>query len=249
MADAGAPLAVLYRDAQLVAIDKPSGWLVHRSDIDRHETRVVVQVLRDQLGCHVHPVHRLDKGTSGVLLLALDADSHRQVSQQWHEAAKTYLAVVRGWPDDEGLIDHPLAVLDEDGSATAAERQPAQTHYRCLARAELPHAVDRYPTARYALCALDPLSGRRHQIRRHLKHIAHPIVGDATYGKGRHNRLFQALFGCQRLLLACSELKLRHPATGQPLSIRAGLDDCFANTLRGLGWPAAIAQAGFSTIR
>ena len=179
-------LPIIYRDEHLVAVHKPSGLLVHRTFLDRHETRFAVQILRDQIGQHVHPVHRLDRGTSGVLLFALDRDICRDVATQFEnqQVEKIYLAVVRGHPDETGVIDHPLSRQFDDYEfrplSAAHEAQDAITRYRRLAVAELPHAVDRYPTSRYALLELAPQTGRRHQIRRHLKHIAHPIIGDAT---------------------------------------------------------------------
>lgn len=236
-------LPIIHRDEHLIAVHKPSGLLVHRTFLDRHETRFAVQILRDQIGQHVHPVHRLDRGTSGVLLFALDKDVCREAAAQFEkqQVEKTYLAVVRGHPDECGIIDHPLTHQFDDyefraANATAAA-QEAITRYRRLAVAELPHAVDRYPTSRYALVELMPQTGRRHQIRRHLKHIAHPIVGDATYGKGRHNRLFQDLFNCHRLLLACLEMRLNHPVSGLALTLRAPLADDFASVIGQLGWP------------
>lgn len=240
-ASIAAVLTILYRDEHLIAIDKPAGLLVHRSDLDRHETRFAVQLLRDQIGRRVQPVHRLDRGTSGVLLFAFDAGTTRELSRQFEhdEVGKTYLAVVRGWPPEAGIIDHPLSRQHDDYGRTLpdAEAQPAVTRYRRLATVELPFAVDRYPTSRYALVELQPLSGRRHQLRRHMKHIAHPIVGDATHGKGRHNRFFAQHFGCGRLLLACVELAFRHPATGERIAIRAGVGETFATLGRHLGWP------------
>lgn len=236
-------LPIIHRDEHLIAVHKPSGLLVHRTFLDRHETRFAVQILRDQIGQHVHPVHRLDRGTSGVLLFALDKDVCPEAAAQFEkqQVEKTYLAVVRGHPDECGIIDHPLTRQFDDyefraANATAAA-QEAITRYRRLAVAELPHAVDRYPTSRYALVELMPQTGRRHQIRRHLKHIAHPIVGDATYGKGRHNRLFQDLFNCHRLLLACLEMRLNHPVSGIALTLRAPLADDFASVIGQLGWP------------
>ena len=235
-------LNIVYRDEHLIAVDKPAGLLVHRTDLDRHETRFAVQLLRDQIGRHVHPVHRLDRGTSGVLLFALDRDVGRQLSQQFEaqRVAKTYLAVVRGHPAPSGRIDHPLTRrYDDYETRRTASDEPAQaaiTDYRRLATAELDERVDRYPTSRYALVELSPHTGRRHQLRRHLKHIAHPIIGDATYGKGAHNRLFERLFGCHRLLLACLEMRLLHPVSGQPLLLRAPLADDFARVLVQLGW-------------
>ena len=234
-------LPVLHQDRHLVAIHKPAGLLVHRTDLDRHETRFAVQMLREQLGVRVWPVHRLDRGTSGVLLFALDTDTARLLGQQFEagRVAKTYLAVVRGHPPEAGCIDHPLSREYDDRECVAGrsvEAQPALTRYRRLATAELPVAVDRYPTSRYALLELQPESGRRHQIRRHLKHIAHPIIGDATYGKGRHNRMFAERFGCRRLLLACTGLALTHPADGRPLILEAPLEADFQALLDALGW-------------
>lgn len=236
-------LDILYRDDRLVAINKPAGLLVHRSNIDRHETRFAVQLLRDRIGQRVHPLHRLDKGTSGVLLFALDADSAREVGGQFQrdEVAKRYLAIVRGWPPEAGVVDHPLSRQFDDygrklGADSPAAALPAVTGYRRLASVELPDAVDRYPTARYALVELSPRSGRQHQLRRHLKHIAHPIIGDATWGKGNHNRFFQQRFGCGRMLLACTRLELKHPQDGRVLSIAAPPEESFAAMIRALGW-------------
>jgi tRNA pseudouridine65 synthase len=235
-------LDILYRDDHLIAVHKPSGLLVHRTNLDRHETRFAVQLLRDQIGQRVYPVHRLDKGTSGVLLFALDPDIGREVSGQFEqqEVAKKYLAVVRGRPAEAGEIDHALVKRCDDYEWTpeseSAPPQPAVTRYRRLATCELPYEVDRYPTSRYALVELEPLTGRRHQLRRHLKHIAHPIIGDATYGKGKHNRLFQTLFGCHRMLLANLELQVRHPVTDETLTLTAPLAEDFAVVLAQLGW-------------
>jgi tRNA pseudouridine65 synthase len=240
-------LDILYRDDFLVAIHKPAGLLVHRSDIDRHETRFAVQLLRDQIGQRVHPLHRLDKGTSGVLLFALDAGSAREVGGQFQrdQVNKRYLAIVRGWPPEAGVIDHALSRQFDDygrklGPEGKAEALPAVTEYRRLATVELPDAVDRYPTSRYALLRLIPKSGRQHQLRRHLKHIAHPIIGDATWGKGIHNRFFQQRFGCGRLLLACTGIELRHPQDGRSLAIEAPLEEGFARVADALGWSGIV---------
>ncbi len=207
-------LDVLYRDEFLVVIDKPAGLLVHRSPIDRHETRFAVQLLRDQLGRRVYPVHRLDKGTSGALAFALSRDVARDMALQFagREVAKTYHAIVRGWPEPTGEIAHALPAVQDDmlGPLSTSPRD-SLTRFKTLATVELPVRVDRYPTSRYALVQLEPLTGRRHQLRRHLAHASHPIIGDSTYGKGRHNRLFAERFGSQRLLLACSQLQFLHP--------------------------------------
>ncbi len=241
----GAPesLPIVYRDDTLIAVHKPAGLLVHRSVLDRHETRFALQMLRDQIGQLVHPVHRIDKGTSGLLLFALDREVGRLLSGQFErgEVEKRYIAVVRGHPAASGEIDHPLARMADEHAGIAANAlpQPARTRFRRLATVELPHRVDRYPTSRYALVELQPLTGRWHQLRRHMKHIAHPIIGDATHGKGRHNRLFQQLFGHPRLLLAAIGMRLVHPASGQALQLQAGLADDFAEVIGRLGWSEA----------
>ncbi len=239
------PLSVLYRDEHIVVIDKPPNLLVHRSEIDRHETRFAIQILRDQISQRVWPAHRLDRGTSGVLLFGLSAEIASQLGKQFEAGTigKRYWAVVRGHPSESGSIDHALSRQRDDyefrGNDSSWEAQAAVTHFRRLATVELPVEIDRYPSSRYALLELEPVTGRRHQLRRHLKHLAHPIIGDATYGKGRHNRYFAEYLTCHRLLLACIELSFDHPITGQRLQIKAPVSGEFAGLLARFGWNEA----------
>ena len=243
-------LTILYRDEHLVVIDKPAGLLVHRTVLDRHETEFAVQMLRDQIGQQVSPAHRLDRGTSGVLVFALDRDSARALSEAFaaQQVEKRYLAVVRGWPGEGGVIDHALKRQPDDAEWVdpRAENLPqeARTRWRRLATVELPFANDRHPTSRYALVELHPETGRRHQIRRHLNHIAHPIIGDATFGKGAHNRAFAAHTGCARLLLHCAEMGFSHPISGAPLRMDAPLTGAFARLMQTLGWHSALESQG-----
>jgi tRNA pseudouridine65 synthase len=232
-------LPVLHLDDHVVVIDKPSGLLVHRSPIDRHETRFAVQLLRDQLGRRVYPVHRLDKGTSGALAFALDRDAARVLAKAFASGAvtKTYLALVRGWPEDSGVIERALgAVADDYDTSSAVTVRDARTEFRTLERTELPVRVDRYPTSRYALVELAPDTGRRHQLRRHLAHVSHPIIGDSTYGKGRHNRLFAECYGVRRLMLACVRLGFDHPVTRQRIDVHVDPGPEFARLAREFGW-------------
>jgi len=235
-------LEILYRDDRLVAVHKPAGLLVHRSAIDRHETRFALQMLRDQIGRTVFPVHRLDKPTSGVLLFALDASGARQLGTVFEAGAidKAYVAVVRGYAPETARIDHPLKdetdpMTDRLARPDKAAR-PAITELRRLASVELPFSDGRHETSRYALVEARPLTGRRHQLRRHLKHIFHPIIGDTTHGDGHHNRLFRERFGCHRLLLAAVALRFPHPTTGAPLCITAPPAEDFLHITRQLGW-------------
>jgi len=238
---------ILYRDEHVVAIHKPAGLLVHRSPIDRHETRFALQEARDLLGRRVYPVHRLDKPTSGVLLFALDAGAARAMVGSFAAGmvAKTYLAVVRGTMPEEGVIDQPLAEeLDRlaPGGVGAAKKEPrpAVTAYRRLAEVELPVAVGRYPSSRYSLVTLFPRTGRRHQLRRHLKHLFHPIIGDTNYGEGRHNRYFREELHTVRLLLHAAELTIPHPATGMPVTVCAPVEGDFASLVAWFGWLPAV---------
>lgn len=204
------PLPLLHLDDDLVAIDKPAGLLVHPSGLDAHEGRTSLKLLRDQLGQHLWPLHRLDKGTSGVLLFARNAQAAREWGLAFEQGRvrKRYLALVRGWPAEQGEIDQSLA-RDPELPSAGQVRLEAVTRYRRLATFEWPFSVDaHHPTSRYALVEAEPLTGRRHQIRRHFKHIAHPLVGDTTHGKGAHNRAVAAWLGVQRVWLHASWVEL-----------------------------------------
>lgn len=233
---------VLYLDDCLVAVNKPAGMLVHRSAIDRHETRFAMQLVRDRLGRRVYPVHRLDRPTSGVLLFALDTETARRMMHVFMGGGvkKSYLAVVRGYTKESELIDYPLQEeLDKMTDAKADRDKAAQeaiTFYERLATVELPFALGRYATSRYSLLRVSPRTGRKHQIRRHMKHIFHPVVGDTTHGDGCHNRFFREQFGCQRLLLAATGLSFMHPDSGARLDIEAPLDAAFVQLIHALGW-------------
>jgi tRNA pseudouridine65 synthase len=217
-------LTLLHHDEHLVAIDKPPGLLVHRTQLAAHEGEAALQLLRDQLGRPVWPVHRLDRGTSGVLLFALSAEVASLLGAMFEQGRmdKRYLARVRGWPrEDAGLIDHPLA-RDPERPSAGQPLLAAQTRWRVLQREEWPVSTDpRFATTRVALLAAEPLQGRRHQIRRHLKHIAHPILGDATHGKGPLNRAVAAHLGVNRLWLHAEQLVLTHPVSGAVLRLQS----------------------------
>lgn len=208
-----ANLPLLHFGPGLVAIDKPAGLLVHPSALDAHEEVTAVRLLRGQLGEDVRPLHRLDKATSGVLAFARGAQAAREwrLAFESGQVRKRYLALVRGWPPESGSIDYALARDPEEPSA-GQPRLEALTHFRRLACFEWPFPVDgRHPTSRYALMSIEPVTGRRHQIRRHFKHIAHPLVGDTTHGKGAHNRAVAAWLGISRLWLHATELELEGP--------------------------------------
>jgi len=235
-------LSILYQDRHLVAVNKPSGLLVHRSMIDRHETENAMRILRNQLGQWVWPLHRLDKPTSGVLLFALDKETARLMTQSFShgKASKHYLAIVRGFTKELECIDYPLKDLwDKMTDQKAKKDKPEKasiTEYRRLATVELPYPVSRYSSARYSLIKVAPLTGRNRQIRRHMKHIFHPVVGDTTYGDGKQNAFFRQKFNCCRLLLHAIKVEFIHPFSEQRIHIQAPLDQTFGSLLEALQW-------------
>jgi len=237
MGDVVPPLRVLWQEGACLAIHKPAGWLVHRTGLDAAETRFVVQTLRDQLGQHVYPVHRLDKGTSGVLLMALSAEAARDLAGLFErrQVHKRYLAMVRGWPHAVLDVDHPLR---PDDSPPDTPAQDARTRLLRVATWQIDEPIDRYPSTRVALVEAQPETGRRHQIRRHLKHIAHPIIGDATHGKGAHNRWWAQRLGGQRLWLHASELRWPHPTESREVVVRSDPTDAELNP----DWRALLSQ-------
>jgi tRNA pseudouridine65 synthase len=205
-------LSILYRDENLIAVDKPSGLLVHATRLVSKSENCLGQncmaMLRDQIGAWVYPVHRLDRATSGVLIFGLNPESASRLAALYaaKRVEKTYYAVIRGWVDEKFTVDYPLKKL-RDGKATG-EPLPAVTHFERVAQIELPVAVAKHPTSRYSLVRAVTNSGRLHQVRRHLTHVFHPIIGDTVYGDGKHNRFFREHFNNYRLLLAAQTVRI-----------------------------------------
>ncbi|MEL6924404.1 MAG: pseudouridine synthase [Bacteroidota bacterium] len=219
---AGPPLPILYQDDYLVAINKPHGLPVHRSPLYADADRFALQSLRDQIGQRVHPLHRLDRKTSGVLLFALDAGTTRQVQQQFleHSIEKRYLAIVRGWFPDTLEVDY--ALTNDRGV-----EQTALTRFRCLQRTELQLPFGKFQTSRYSLIEARPQTGRTHQIRKHCKHVFHPIIGDRPHGCNKQNRLFLEKWNMTTTMLHAQSLQLRHPVSGVKVELVAECSDEF----------------------
>lgn len=221
-------LPVLYRDGWLAAVHKPAGLMVHDSALARGETDFAADRLREQFGRPVFLIHRLDRATSGCLLLAFDRETASLLGKVWMagEVAKHYLLICRGWPAEDAFsIDHPL-----DGGPGKPQKKSACTDFSVLQRAELPWPSQDFATSRYALLRASPQTGRFRQIRRHLKHAFHHLIGDTSHGDGRHNRAFR-MQGIHRMLLHADALELRHPHTGEAMRIRCVPDGEFARAL------------------
>lgn len=224
-------LEILYQDEHLVAINKPSGLLVHRSEIDKRETLFALQLTRDQIGQRVYPIHRLDRPTSGVLLFALNSEVAKLMSEQLinKQVDKRYLAVVRGYCEQELKIDHALKeILDKFADKDAQQDKPAQdaiSYLTPIATSEMPFPSGRYPQSRYSLVELTPETGRKHQLRRHMAHIRHPIIGDTNHGDGKQNAAAKTHLQLDRLALHAYSLSFKHPIEDKQIRITAPLDE------------------------
>lgn len=219
-------LEIIYEDENLIAINKPHGLLVHQSSIARDATEFALQILRDQVGKHVSPVHRLDRKTSGILLFALDKPSEIAMHRQFMntETEKKYLAILRGFTADSMEIDYPLA--KDNGTM-----QDAFTAFKTLNRAEVNVAFGKHSTSRYSLVEATPKTGRMHQLRRHFSHILHPIIGDRTHGCNKQNKFFLEQWNMSTMLLHASELSFTHPITSEKIHLKAGLHDEFKRVM------------------
>ena len=234
-------LEILYQDEYLVAINKPSGLLVHRSEIDKRETLFALQLTRDQIGQRVYPIHRLDRPTSGVLLFALNSEVAKLLSEQLiaNKIDKKYLAVVRGYCTEAKTIDYALKeILDKFADKDAQKDKPAQqaiSYLTPVGTAEMPFPSGRYSQSRYSLVELKPETGRKHQLRRHMSHIRHPIIGDTNHGDGKQNIAAKQNLGLDRLALHAYSLSFTHPITNEPIKICAQLDTALHDLLTQLG--------------
>jgi len=223
-------IEILYEDEDLIAVNKPPGLLMHRSRLSE-DTVFLLQKLRMQLGYRIYTTHRLDRATSGVVVFGKNEYSATAFNQLFaeHKVEKKYLAILRGWIPDQGEIDHALA----DPESKQTLHKSAVTKYTCLFRAEIAEPIGlRYPTARFSLALAEPLTGRRHQIRKHFAHLRHPVIGDKKHGDVKHNSYFREHFGLTRMFLHAAELKFMHPSTGLPIHIQAPLDKAFLKGLQ-----------------
>ena len=225
-------LQILYQSPDIVAINKPHGLLVHRSPIAADVHEFAVQLLRDQLGQRVYPAHRLDRKTGGALLFSLNETMNAALQQQFANGQihKTYWAIVRGYTPDELAIDYPLR-RDEDRNAGPGIIQEAFTQLRTLRRAEIPLPFGKHDTSRYSLVELTPTTGRMHQLRKHMAHIFHPIIGDRPHGCNKQNKLFLSQFGMNTMLLHALRLRFQHPVSGAEIVVEAPLQSEFSRML------------------
>lgn len=222
-------LEILYQDNFIVAVNKPHGLLVHRTKMANDASEFAIQLLRDQIGLKVYPVHRLDRKTSGVLLFALSEEVNTNLQNQFmnREVRKTYQAIVRGYTNDEETIEYSLT--NESGKT-----QDAITHFKTLTKSELDFPSGAFPTSRYSLISILPETGRYHQIRKHMAHLRHPIIGDRPHGCNKQNKLFLERFNMNTMMLHATELIFHHPISGEKVIVSADIQAEFKRMIASL---------------
>lgn len=230
-------LEIVYQDEWLVAINKPHGLLVHRSPIAADAQEFALQILRDQIGQPVHPVHRLDRKTSGLLLFALDKDTlsimQKQFALQDKTINKKYVAIVRGWIEEEGEIDY--ALFNDNG-----KEQNAVTIFKKIAQAELDIPSGKFQTSRYSLVEAEPVTGRMHQLRKHFSHLFHPIIGDRPHGCNKQNKIFKEQYNMTTMMLHAYCLGFKHPVSGKEILLRAEMSNEFKRMVKLMGWESEV---------
>jgi len=215
---------ILFENEQLIAINKPHGLLVHRSRIATDASVFALQMVRDKINKRVYPVHRIDRKTSGILLFAKSKETNTQIQTLFSERkiTKTYVAIVRGFLPPKGIIDYPLT----EGLKT----QEASTYYKVKQEFELALPSGNFKTSRYSLVELQPHTGRHHQLRKHMAHIFHPILGDRPHGCNKQNKIWTEKFGMNTMLLHAQRLQFNFP-DGNPIDIKAELSSEFNTVL------------------
>lgn len=215
---------IIYEDEQLVAINKPHGLLVHRTKIANDVSVFALQLVRNKINKRVYPVHRIDRKTSGVLLFAKSKESLANLQSIFKDqkVEKTYLAIVRGFLEPEGNIDYPLM----EGHKV----RKAITSYRVKQEFELNIPSGKFQSSRYSFIEIKPITGRFHQIRKHMAHIFHPIIGDRPHGCNKQNKLWKEKYEMTTMLLHATSLQFNYPE-GNPILIKAELSNEFKRVL------------------
>lgn len=218
---------ILYRDEHLIAIHKPCGFMVHKSSLDPYTSDLVLQHLRKQIKQRVYPIHRLDRKTSGLLILALSKESLKEMNVLFknRDVEKQYLAICRGYTEESFEIDYDL-------TSPSGKKQNAITEVKTLVQSELPWQTSKFPTSRYSLVKLQPITGRTHQLRKHMAHIFHPILGDRPHGCNKQNRYFKHTHGMTNMLLHAYHLEFVHPFTDRPISLHCPIPEHFQKAIK-----------------
>lgn len=227
-------LKVIYEDEFILCVSKPNNMVVHHAHHSRNvaDEDSLLQVLLQQFDNKFYPIHRLDRRTSGILLLAKET-KHVSAFQSLftqNEIQKTYLGVVRGHAPETKIIDSPVKGRDSD------VYKEAETHLKTIAKTILEIPVKPYDSSRYSLVELQPKTGRLHQLRIHMTKISHPLIGDAKYGDKNHNMMFDEKLGWNNLFLHAHSLVFTHPFTNEKLHLKADFPQDWVDAFEKFEW-------------
>lgn len=225
------PIEIIYEDKDIIVVNKPKGMVVHPANGNPDGTLVnaIMAICKDSLsgiGGELRPgiVHRLDKDTSGVLIVAKNDKAHINMSEQIkeHKVEKTYIALVRGIvKENEASIDMPIGRSDKDRKKMAVKKngKNAITHFKVL---------ERFPKYNCTLLEIKIETGRTHQIRVHLSHIGYPVIGDEVYSSGKNE------WNVKGQCLHAKSLKFRHPITNKEMFLEAKIPEYFQDVINEL---------------
>ncbi len=212
-------LEIIYEDAYLLCVSKPNNVLVHHAHHSRNvaDEDSLLQLIENELGIKAYPIHRLDRKTSGIIMLAKETKYVSKFQELFtnNEIQKTYFGVVRGYSPDSKTIDSPVKGRD------ANVHKEALTHLRTLEKITLDIPVKPYDSSRYSLVELAPKTGRMHQLRVHSNKISHPLIGDSKYGDKNHDVMFDENFGWTNMFLHAGKLEFTHPFSSEALVLKA----------------------------
>jgi tRNA pseudouridine65 synthase len=212
-------LQIIFEDEYLLCVNKPNNVLVHHAFHSRNvaDEDSLLQIIENEKGLKVYPIHRLDRKTSGIILLAKQKEFVSKFQELFtkSEISKTYYGIVRGFSPDEKKIDTPVKGRD------ANVHKEALTYLKTLEKVTLNIPVKPYDSSRYSLVELSPKTGRMHQLRVHANKISHPLIGDAKYGDKNHDLMFEENFGWRNLFLHAGKLEFTHPFSLEKLILKA----------------------------
>ncbi|KAB1159540.1 pseudouridine synthase [Tenacibaculum aiptasiae] len=214
-------LDILFEDEYIICVSKPNNVVVHHAHHSRNvsDEDSLLQLLFNQFGKKFYPIHRLDRKTSGIILLAKETSFVSKFQELFtnNEIQKTYYGIVRGHAPERKIIDSPVKGRD------ANVHKEAETLLELVDKITLDIPVKPYDTSRYSLVKLSPKTGRLHQLRIHMNKISHPLIGDPKYGDKNHNTMFIENFNCENLFLHAYSLTFKHPISNKEMILKAKL--------------------------
>ncbi|WP_299104587.1 pseudouridine synthase [uncultured Tenacibaculum sp.] len=231
-------LEIIYEDDFIIGVSKPNNMLVHHSDYSKNvsEEASLIQLLYSQIGHKLYPLHRLDRKTSGIILLSKAPEFVAEFQQLFYNSKieKIYYGLVRGYSPQELLINTPVKGRDSN------VYKDAETHLETKESIEINIPVTPYNTARYSIVKLTPKTGRLHQLRIHMNKISFPLIGDPKYGDNNHNHMFKEKFDCNNLFLHAYSLEFTHPYTNKQVILKTPFPNHWIKIKEAFKWDISI---------